>query len=117
MENKNDQGIVISEDVISKMVATAALEIDGIADMVSKPANIKGVFKDKSAKSVHVKFIDNALYIDAYVKMKMGVDIVSVCEEAQKNIKESVQNMTGKAVSKISIHVVDIEINEKNTSI
>ncbi|MBQ2001535.1 MAG: Asp23/Gls24 family envelope stress response protein, partial [Clostridia bacterium] len=62
------------------------------------------------------KFNDNALYIDAFVKMKMGVDIVSVCEEAQRNIKESVQNMTGKAVSKISIHVVDIEINEKNTS-
>lgn len=115
MENKNEPGIVISEDVIAKMVVAATMEIDGIASMVSKPANIKGLFKNKSAKSVHVKFNDNAIYIDAFVKLKMGSDIVKVCEDAQRNIKESLQNMTGKAVTKINIHVVDIDIPEKNS--
>lgn len=116
MENKNETGIVISEDVISKMVATATLEVDGIADMVSKPADIRGFFKDKSSKSVHVKINDNAIYIDAYIKLKMGTDIIKVCENAQQNIKQTVQNMTGKAVTKINIHVVDIEIPEKTAT-
>ncbi len=113
MENKNEPGIVISEDVISKMVATATLEVEGIADMVSKPANIKGIFKDKSSKSVHVKINEGVLFIDEFVKMKMGVEIVKVCEEVQKNVIESIQIMTGLKVKKINIHVVDIDITEK----
>ncbi len=113
MENKNEPGIVISEDVISKMVATATLEVEGIADMVSKPANIKGIFKDKSSKSVHVKINEGVLFIDEFVKMKMGVEIVKVCEEVQRNVIESIQIMTGLKVKKINIHVVDIDITEK----
>ncbi len=114
MENKAEQGIVISEEVISKMVATAALEVNGIAGMVSKPSDIKGLFKDKSSKSVHVKIQDNAIFIDAYVKLKMGCDVIRVCEDAQNNIKASIQNMTGKAVTKVNIHVEDVDITEKS---
>ncbi len=115
MEYKNDTGIAISEDVITKMVATAILEVEGIADLVSKPTNIKGLLKDKSGKSVQVNFNNNAMFIDAYIKLKYGTDIVKVCEEAQKNVKESLQNMTGKAVTKINLHVEDIEIPENET--
>ena len=50
MGYKNDTGIAISEDVITKMVATAALEVDGIAELAFKPTNIKGLIKGKSAK-------------------------------------------------------------------
>ncbi|MBQ5890141.1 MAG: Asp23/Gls24 family envelope stress response protein [Clostridia bacterium] len=114
MGYKNDTGIAISEDVITKMVATAALEVDGIAELAFKPTNIKGLIRGKSAKSVIAKFSNNAMFIDVFVKLKEGAEIVSVCENAQKTIKETLQNMTGKAVTKINIHVVDIEINDED---
>lgn len=110
--NKNIAGVVISEDVIAKMVGVAALEIDGVAAVVPKPADIKGVFRDKSSQAVHVRFADNEIYIDAYLKLKSGAKIISVCEAVQENVKSQIQNMTGRAVAKVNVFVVDVDLGD-----
>ena len=109
--NKSVGGLVISEEVIAKMVSAAALEVAGVDRLVPRSSDLKGLFhKDKTAGAVHVKVTDSEIVIDVNLGLKHGVRITDVCEEAQKNIKNTVQNMTGRAVAKVNINVVDVAL-------
>ena len=114
MDIKNHVGgLVISEDVISKIATTAALEIDGVVDMVSKPAaTIKDIFrKQRVLKPVRVRVNDNQLIVDLYISVKSGYRITDVCEAVQSNVKQEIQNMTHNAVAKVNVFVEDIDLS------
>lgn len=106
-------GVVISEDVIEKVVSIAALEVPGVAG-VPFNKDLKGIWTNKSTKPVRAKIADGMVEIDVNIKLKAGRKIDQVCEEIQSNIKVSVQNITNYAVSKINIHVIDIELEDNN---
>lgn len=110
--DKNVTGVVISEEVIAKIVNTAVLEVEGVVDVVPRPADLRGVFRNRSSQAVHVSMNDNDISVDVFLKIKMGAKIVAVCDEAQQRIKDTVQNMTGKVLSKVNINIVDVEIVE-----
>ena len=110
-KNETSTGIVISEDVIEKVVSIAALEISGVS-AVAVNKDIKGIISNKSAKPVRVKIGDGFVEIDVNLKLQRGVKIAQVCEQVQENVKTSVQNITSYAVSKVNIHVVDIDLNQ-----
>lgn len=104
-------GLIISEDVIAKMVSAAALETPGVDRLVPSPSGIKGMLRrDNPARAVHVKNGENGISLDVFLGLKHGVRITEVCEQAQKNIKNAVQNMTNKVVAKVNLHVVDVTL-------
>lgn len=114
MDNRSSStGIVISEEVVAKIVNTAVLEVEGVADVVPRPADLKGIFSNRSSQAVHVDMGDNDVSIDVFLKLKMGAQILEVCKEAQLRIKDAVQNMTGKVVTKVNVNVVDVEIEKE----
>lgn len=112
MNIKNQSsGLVISEEVISKIASTAAMEVEGVAGMVSKPADIKSMFsKDRAFKSIIVKVSDVQLTIDLYISVKAGYRITDVCEAVQNSVKKEIQNMTSNAVTKVNVFVEDIDL-------
>ena len=94
-KDKKTNNVVISEDVIAKVASIAACDVAGVAVTI----NIMG----KSA------------IIDIYVKLNEGFKVQNVAEDVQKAVKEQVQNMTGTVVTKVNVHVCDIELkNEKD---
>ncbi len=104
----------ISEDVIASITNIASKEVEGVAELAVVPASIKGLFKSKPVKSsVSVNLNDGVAVIDVYLKLKYGAKVQSVAEELQKKVKDSVQNMTGIAVSKVNVHISGIVIEEK----
>lgn len=104
----------ISEDVIASITNIASKEVEGVAELAIAPASIKGLFKSKPVKSsVTVNLNDGVAVIDVYLKLKYGAKVQSVAEELQKKVKDSVQNMTGIAVSKVNVHISGIVIEEK----
>ena len=109
INNSTEQNVVLSEEVIAKIVSLAALDVDGVCAMVDAP-DIKKMLRPGSTKSVHVKTGDGSMVIDLYIKLNMGVKIASVCEKVQQSVKKSVQNMTNSAVTQVNVHVVDIDI-------
>lgn len=111
MEIKNNtvHNVVLSEDVIAQMVSTAACEIEGVCSLVPNP-NIKKIFSSKTTQSVNVKYSQDSMVIELFVKLKTGVNITSVCEAIQDNVKKTIQNMTNTPVSKVNIVVADIDI-------
>lgn len=109
IKDKTTHNVVLSEEVVAQMVSAAASEIDGVCGLVPNPS-IKKIFSSKTTKAVDVKYSQNSMTIDMYVKLKMGVNITTLCETIQENVKKTVQNMTGCPVSKVNVIVADIDI-------
>ncbi len=108
--NKNtDQSVVLSEEVVAKIVSLAALDVEGVCSMVDAP-DLKKLLKPGSTKSVKVKINDGSMIIDLYIKLNMGVKMASVCEKVQLSVKKAVQNMTNSPVAQVNVHVADIDI-------
>ena len=107
--------VVVSEEVIEKMATVAATDVPGVAGVVAKKQSLKGFLKTQhTAKSVIVSLKENQLVIDIFIKVTTGIKVADVCLKVQEAVKESVQNMTGSVVSKVNVHVCEIEL--KSTS-
>lgn len=108
-DNRKDGGgtVLVSEDVIAKIASTAALEVHGVAAVIPKPSNIKSILSRKN-KSVSILTNDLGTTIDIYLKLNGGIRISEVAVQVQENIKEAVQNMTGRVVNKVNVHISDI---------
>lgn len=121
MQMKNPKGVgglIITEEVLSKMSSTAAMEVSGVAGMAFQPAGKTGILsKVVPPKAVRVSTKDGEIAIDVYIAVKRDVRITDVAEAVQKNVKETVQNMTGSAVAKVNVHVADIELSEESAAV
>lgn len=109
--NNNVGGLIISEEVIASIARNAALDIDGVAGMASSPMSIVNIFKKGDAtKSIKVHITDSDIEIDVFINLNYGVKIPQVSENVQKSVKEAVQNMVGRVVTKVNVNVMDIQL-------
>lgn len=109
-EASSNGSCIISERVLASIASTAASEVEGVASL-AKRTHIKGIFsKQKVARSVVVTSDENDLILDLYVNLKMGCHIPSVASIVQKNVKEAIQSMTGRVVTKVNVHVANVTL-------
>ena len=114
-EFKSAEGsCIIAEDVVASIVATAALETEGIAALSGHAADIRGMItRNDAARSVRVFNTENDTVLDVYVTLKEGARIQETAVALQQNIKMAVQSMTGKPVTRINVHVDGVVADEK----
>ncbi len=111
--NNGNYGLAINNEVIARMVSVAALEVEGVAGMATRPASIKNIVsRDKGSKSVRVNNASGTISLDVYISVKEGFRLKDVAESVQRNVKEKVQNMIGSAVTNVNVYVSDILFNE-----
>ena len=116
---KNTVGsLKISEDVISKIAETAAIEVEGVASMANVQLSIKSVINKYTgtAKSINITVNDDVAVIDVYVILKHGAKIQTVATAIQEGVKNAVQNMTGLTVAKVNVNVAGIYIEQEATA-
>lgn len=113
-EFKSAEGsCIISEDVVASIVATAALETEGVAGLSGRATDIRGIIsRNDAARAVHVINTENDTILDVYVTLKAGARIQETAMALQQNIKTAVQSMTGKPVTRINVHVDGIVADE-----
>ncbi len=107
--------LVISEEVISAIATNVAKDVDGIAGFSNRPVDVVNTIKKGSLKvmsPVRVLADGEDLNISIYVNMLPGKKIRQVAEEVQQAVKESVQNMTGKLVSKVNVIIAGLEFDQ-----
>lgn len=105
-------GLKINEDVLAKMASLAASEVPGVHTLSTKVASIKDVAGRVFGKSVRASVAsDGEVTLDVYISVKQSANVKEVAESVQKNVKEKVQNMTGNAVSRVNVHVADVEFD------
>ena len=120
-EEKTENGIEISNDVIAVISGVAVSEVQGVASMAGGFAGgISEVFSGKKnmAKGIKVDVTENTAKIDVNIIVEYGSRIPDVAFEIQNRVKKSVEGMTGLKVEEVNVHIqgvdTDTNKNEKN---
>lgn len=101
---------IISEDVVTGIATAATLEIPGVAGMAAARAtDLRDLMTAPVGKTVVFRNEGDDTVIDVYVSLYADTKIPEVATAIQKNIKNTVQSMTGSPVTKVNVHVMDIK--------
>ena len=117
--NKAASGSVsISDDVIASIAMSAAKEVEGFGSFSPRiPDMLTQILPESiapSRKSVKVYNVDGDIKIQLFINVKDGSDVNKVSADIMSAVKNSVQNMTDKAVSKVNVCVQGIDFCEPN---
>ena len=107
-ENGN---VMISEDVVAKIVAHAMAEVEGIGSLGTKPGITVSDFATKKTWSKGLKVLiseDNTVEIDCTLMVKFGYSVVDVAAAVQQSVISNVESMAGVKVSDINVNVCGI---------
>lgn len=107
--------LVISDEVLSSIAVNAAKDVDGVSSFCNKPVDVVNTIKQGSLKvmsPVRIKQENDGFSISIYMNVAPGKKFQTVAAEVQSAVKESVQNMTGKPVTKVNVIVAGIDFDE-----
>ena len=110
-EGQND-GIKISNDVVAVIAGVAVSEVRGVASMSGGFAGgISEVLSGKKnlSKGIKVDSDEKEVKIDVNIIVEYGSRIPDVAFEIQNRVKKSVENMTGLKVSEVNVHVQGVK--------
>lgn len=116
METIDIQGgkITFAPDVIATIASLAANEVDGVEGMSgSVVEGLTGMLNKKNiTKGIKVEINENVALIDVNVILKYGYKIHEVSQALQKNIKTTIENMTGLNVAAVNVFVQSIAFDK-----
>ncbi len=117
MEAKNfktpEGTCVISEEVIATIASTAALEVDGVASMAIRPDIRSIITGNVNSRYVKVMGSESAMTLDVYLCVAQGYRIPDISLQVQQAVKNEVQAMTGRPVTRVNIHVAGMKAEEE----
>lgn len=116
METIDIQGgkITFAPDVIATIASLAANEIEGVEGMSGTVVEgLTGMLNKKNiTKGVKVEINDNTAHIDINVILRYGYKIHEVAVALQRNIKTTIENMTGLNVEAVNVFVQSIAFDK-----
>ena len=107
-ENGN---VMISEDVIASIVASALTEVEGLGSLGTKPGIGILDFDSKKhwGKSLKIMIAeDNSLAIDCSVMINYGQSVVDVAAAVQTAVSNALESVTGVKVTAVNVNVCGI---------
>ena len=110
-QSQENGSIMISEDVISTIVAHAVSEVEGVVSLSAKPGAdiIELIGKKNWGKGLKVIIAeDNSLSIDCNIVIAYGQNVVSVAAAVQQSVSAAVESMAGIKPSSINVNVCEI---------
>lgn len=114
-KDDNIGGLVISEEVIASIALNAAKDVGGVAGFAARPPDVHSLLKmgESPLRSVRVWSGDNDIKLQIYIYIKENKKIPTLAAEVQRNVKNAVQNMTGRVVTKVNVSIAGIDFNEQ----
>lgn len=114
-ENIENGNVKISNEVISTIAGVAASEIDGVVSMSSGiTGGITEILGMKNlSKGIKVEINDKEADIDVFITVEYGIKISEIGEKVQKNVKNTVENMTGLEVKAVNVNIQDVNFPKK----
>lgn len=111
-----ENGIKISDDVVATIAGKAALEVKGVYAMFGGLAGgISEVFGKKNyTKGIKVENTEKALKIDVNIIVEYGARIPDVAYEIQNRVKKAIENMTGLKIEEVNVHVQGVNTELQN---
>ena len=108
--------VKIANEVVAVIAGLAATEIDGVAGM---SGGITGDLTEmlgmkNLSKGVKVEVGEKETAVDIFVIMEYESKISEVASKVQKNVKNTVETMTGLDVVEVNVHVQGINIPKES---
>ncbi|MBE6975740.1 MAG: Asp23/Gls24 family envelope stress response protein [Ruminococcaceae bacterium] len=103
--------VMISEEVISTIVSNAAVEVEGVAGLSTKPvADIAELIGKKNwGKGIKILIDeDNAITVDSNIVVYFGQSVVAVAQSVQDAITAALESTTGVKVAAVNVNVCGI---------
>lgn len=107
--------VTIPEDVIANIAGSAAVENYGIVAMNSKKASdafLQFVGSENMKRGVAVNILEDNTTVDIelHATVLYGVSLAAVAQNAIKNVKYRVEDLTGLRVRNVNIYVEAIKV-------
>ena len=111
-----DGQITIAESVVQKIAGKACREIAGVHAMGTSGARALGAFRNRIpgstgpsvAQGVGVEVGETEAAIDLDIVVEFGVSITDLGRSIQRNVKQTVERMTGLRVVEVNLAVDDV---------
>ncbi len=115
-EDMENGTVKISNDVVAIIAGVAATEITGVTSM---SGGITGGITEKLgmknlSKGVKVELQDNEVTIDLFIIVEYGTKISQLGEEIQKNVKNTIETMTGLNVVGVNVNIQGVSIQKES---
>ena len=105
--------IVISNEVIAKISGMAATRCYGVVGMTDPKGKLYNLLLgDSITKGVSISTKDESLVIDLHIMVEYGVNISAISESIIKNVKYSVESMTGCMVGGVNVFVDSTRVDQ-----
>jgi len=113
----NEEHGVLSyaDDVVATIAGLAAVEIEGVASMCGNIGNgiAELLGKKTITKGVKVEVGKEEAAVDLFLIVEYGATIPSVIDKVQKNVKKSIETMTGLKVVEVNVAVQGVHIEHE----
>lgn len=113
MTELNNGSIRISDEVIADIAIKAALDVEGVASVHSRVLEsarslISGRFT--GVKGVALVPSDDGMNITIQISVLFGNKIPAVCTNVQREVADSVSDMTGITVCGVNVCVISVTL-------
>ena len=111
VQKQENGSVMISEDVITAIVAQAVSEVEGIVGLNTKPgADIADLIGKKSwGKGTKILIAeDDTVTIDCNLTVAYGMSVVNVAASVQDAVRNAVESMAGVKVTAVNVNVCGI---------
>ena len=111
IQTQDNGSVLISEEVISSIVAVAVREVDGVAGLAAKPCAELAEMLGKKNWGNGVRLTvspDNALSIDCDINVEYGATVIAAAGAVQDSVRAAVESMTGLTVTDVNVNVCGI---------
>jgi uncharacterized alkaline shock family protein YloU len=113
-----DGQISVAEGVVQKIAGKACREISGVHSMGTGSARAFGALRERIpgssgpsvAQGVGVEVGETEAAIDLDIVVDYGVSIAELGRSIQRNVKQSVERMTGLRVVEVNVAVDDVYV-------
>lgn len=103
--------VMISEDVISTIVANAVAEVEGVVGLSVKPgADMMELISKKAwGKSLKISIgEDDLVYVDCNLIIGYGQSVVNVAKAVQESVTAALESVAGVTVACVNVNVSGI---------
>ncbi len=108
---RTDMGTIqIAPEVIEVIAGLATIEVKGVAGMSGGFAGgiVELLGRKNLSKGVKVEVGQREAAVDVSIIMEYGNRIPEVASEIQRNVKRSIEMMTGLHVVEVNVHIHDV---------
>lgn len=113
IENDTELGAVqIHNNVIATIARLAAVKVPGVADMSGGIVDdIAGIIRKKSGdRGIRVEIDESGVIITLHVILDYGIRIPHVAWQLQTEVRQAVEQMTGKHVKAVQVIVQGVKM-------